>query len=72
MSPNDWQIASKKYCDLLEEMAEELRRHTNEVPDNHATLLALETKNEDVRGAGSLFRERIKRVRALIPASGAR
>ena len=67
----DWKDASKKYCALLEEMAEELRRNINDVPNNHVILLALDKKNEEALRAGRSFQENIRRLRALIPLSDA-
>jgi hypothetical protein len=68
----DWKIAAKKYCDLLEEMAEELRRNINDVPNSHVILLALDKKNEEALRAGRSFQENIRRLRALVPLSDAR
>jgi hypothetical protein len=68
----DWKTASETYCALLEEMAEALRRNTNDVPNNHVILLALDTKNEDALRAGHSFRESIKRLMSLLPLSDVR
>ena len=67
----DWNDASEKYCILLEEMVKELRSNANGVPNDHAVLLALDAKNEEVLRAGHSLQENIKRLRPLTPLSDA-
>ncbi len=58
---NDWQIASKKYCDLLEERIEELRGKIEIVPDPN-TLTTLAKKSEVIQRAGQCFRDDVERA----------
>jgi hypothetical protein len=57
----DWKIASKKYCDLLEEMVTELRGKIEMVPATYA-LTALAKKSEVIQRAGQCFRDDVDRA----------
>ena len=57
----DWKSASKKYCDLLEEMVAELRSQIEIVPDPNA-LTTLAKKIKMIQRAGQSFRDDVQRA----------
>jgi hypothetical protein len=63
----DWKIASKKYCNLLEEVVEELRGKREVVPDEN-TLTELAKKIEVIRRAGQCFRDDINQASKSAPS----
>jgi hypothetical protein len=62
----DWKIASKKYCDLLEEMVTELRGKSEAVPATHV-LTALNKKSVGIEHEGKSFRAAVKRTADSAP-----
>jgi hypothetical protein len=59
----DWKVASKKYCDLLEEMVQKLRAESDSetVPATHI-LNGLAKKSEVIQRAGQCFRDDVDRA----------
>ena len=63
----DWKVASKKYCDLLEEMVEELRDKIETVPGQNS-LADLAKKSEVIQRAGQCFRDDVDRAVKSAPS----
>jgi len=64
---DDWKVASKKYCDLLEDMVKKLRDHEDAVPSS-SILTALANNTRVIQRAGQSFRDDVDRaVRSAPP-----
>ena len=57
----DWKTAAEKYCDLLDDMVKELRRHSDTVPAT-SNLKGLRTKSVGIEHEGKSFRAAVNRA----------
>jgi hypothetical protein len=68
----DWKTAAEKYCDLLDDMVKELRRHSDTLPAT-SNLKGLRTKSVGIEHEGKSFRAAMNRaVDSAPPSLGAR
>ncbi len=68
----DWKTAAEKYCDLLDDMVKELRRHSDTLPAI-SNLKGLRTKSVGIEHEGKSFRAAVNRaVDSTPPSLGAR
>jgi hypothetical protein len=57
----DWKTAAEKYCDLLDDMVKELRRHSDTVPAT-SNLKGLRKKSVGIEQEGKSFRAAVNRT----------